>query len=289
MADIVSVISQFVSLKRKGREYIGVCPFHEDTDPSLKVNPEKGIFKCFVCGKGGHVNSFLYEYNKLYHTNHKLDIKSEHIKPKSDFKDKLDDWKIITPVPNWVEQPSFRHFNYGVPNSVWRYTDIKGTTMYYVCRFNRPDGKKEIMPYTYCAKDNVGKWMWRGMEKNRPLYNLKIIANSDKPIVIAEGEKVCDAGMLSSEIFNFTTFQGGSNAYQLTDYTPLKGKTVIIFRDNDEAGTKCMDGVRSLLKPLCKSIYEVGDLSDMPKKWDLADRKWKKDELDNFIKSRILR
>jgi len=64
---------------------------------------------------------------------------------------------------------------------------------------------------------------------------------------------------------------------------------VIIFRDNDEAGTKCMDGVRSLLKPICKSIYEVGDLSDMPKKWDLADQRWKKDELDNFIKSRILR
>src|SRR4030042_3233193 len=57
--DIVDVISEHVSLKRKGREMVGLCPFHEDHRPSLNVNPTKQIFKCFACGAGGDVFKFL--------------------------------------------------------------------------------------------------------------------------------------------------------------------------------------------------------------------------------------
>jgi DNA primase len=57
--DIVDVISEHVSLKRKGREMVGLCPFHEDHRPSLNVNPAKQIFKCFACGAGGDVFKFV--------------------------------------------------------------------------------------------------------------------------------------------------------------------------------------------------------------------------------------
>jgi DNA primase len=57
--DIVDVIGEHVSLKKKGRELIGLCPFHEDHRPSMNVNPVKQIFKCFACGAGGDVLKFV--------------------------------------------------------------------------------------------------------------------------------------------------------------------------------------------------------------------------------------
>ncbi|HEY9840827.1 MAG: DNA primase [Candidatus Sericytochromatia bacterium] len=58
-ADIVDVISQYVSLKRAGARYKGLCPFHAEKSPSFTVNPELQIFKCFGCGAGGNVFTFL--------------------------------------------------------------------------------------------------------------------------------------------------------------------------------------------------------------------------------------
>ncbi len=57
--DIVDVIGEHVSLKRKGREMVGMCPFHDDHRPSLNVNSVKQIFKCFACGAGGDVFKFI--------------------------------------------------------------------------------------------------------------------------------------------------------------------------------------------------------------------------------------
>jgi len=57
--DIVDVVSEHVNLKRKGREMVGLCPFHDDHRPSMNVNPAKQIFKCFSCGAGGDVFKFL--------------------------------------------------------------------------------------------------------------------------------------------------------------------------------------------------------------------------------------
>ncbi len=57
--DIVDVISEHIQLKKKGREMVGICPFHQDHKPSLYVNPSKQIFKCFACGAGGDVLKFI--------------------------------------------------------------------------------------------------------------------------------------------------------------------------------------------------------------------------------------
>ncbi|MCD6364355.1 MAG: DNA primase [Planctomycetes bacterium] len=63
--DIVELISQYVALKRRGREFLGLCPFHDDKKPSLNVSPTKQIFKCFACGAGGSSFNFLMLYEKL--------------------------------------------------------------------------------------------------------------------------------------------------------------------------------------------------------------------------------
>lgn len=64
-ADIVRVVGEVVALKPKGREYVGLCPFHDDHKPSMGVVPSKGIFHCFVCGSGGDVFSFVQKFHKM--------------------------------------------------------------------------------------------------------------------------------------------------------------------------------------------------------------------------------
>lgn len=62
-ANIVDVVSDYVRLRRAGKNWIGLCPFHDDQKPSFNVEPVRGIYKCFACGKGGNVFTFLMEKN----------------------------------------------------------------------------------------------------------------------------------------------------------------------------------------------------------------------------------
>ena len=63
--DIVDVISQYVHLKRSGRNYFGLCPFHNEKSPSFSVSPDKQIFHCFGCGVGGNVITFVSQIEGL--------------------------------------------------------------------------------------------------------------------------------------------------------------------------------------------------------------------------------
>lgn len=64
-AEIVDVVSDFVTLKRRGANYIACCPFHNEKTPSFSVSPAKGIFKCFGCGKAGSAVTFVMEHEHL--------------------------------------------------------------------------------------------------------------------------------------------------------------------------------------------------------------------------------
>lgn len=63
--DIVSVISSYIPLVKKGKNYFGVCPFHDDTNPSMSVSSDKQIYKCFSCGASGNVFNFVMDYEKV--------------------------------------------------------------------------------------------------------------------------------------------------------------------------------------------------------------------------------
>ena len=63
--DIVDVISQYVTLKRSGRNFFGLCPFHNEKSPSFSVSPDRQIFKCFGCGKAGSAVTFVMEHEQM--------------------------------------------------------------------------------------------------------------------------------------------------------------------------------------------------------------------------------
>lgn len=64
-AEILDVVQDFVSLKKRGVNYLGLCPFHNEKTPSFTVSPSKGIFKCFGCGKAGNAVSFVMEHEHI--------------------------------------------------------------------------------------------------------------------------------------------------------------------------------------------------------------------------------
>lgn len=95
-ASITDVISDFVSLKRRGINYIGCCPFHNEKTPSFVVSPVKNIYHCFGCGKGGNVFQFIQEHEtvpfpeavKIVGKKYNIEVKETELTPEE--KDKLD-------------------------------------------------------------------------------------------------------------------------------------------------------------------------------------------------------
>jgi DNA primase len=73
-ADIVDVVGEHVVLKKKGREFVGICPFHDDTSPSMTVSPAKQIYYCFSCGAGGNAIKFLMEFQRATFSDVVLDL-----------------------------------------------------------------------------------------------------------------------------------------------------------------------------------------------------------------------
>lgn len=64
-ADIVNIVSQYVKLEKRGNNYIGLCPFHDDKNPSMSVSPQKKVFKCFSCGTAGDVVTFVSKIKNI--------------------------------------------------------------------------------------------------------------------------------------------------------------------------------------------------------------------------------
>lgn len=68
-SDIVKIISSYQTVTQKGKDYVAICPFHDDTNPSMHINPQKQIFKCFVCGTGGDAIQYVRKRENLSYFN----------------------------------------------------------------------------------------------------------------------------------------------------------------------------------------------------------------------------
>ena len=118
-ADIVEVISEHVVLKKRGREFVGICPFHDDNKPSMTVSPEKQFYYCFSCGAGGNSIKFLMEFTRSNFSDvvmslaKKNDItistldRSQHDNFKKQLSKKEELYKIIRVTKNWFKSQLF--------------------------------------------------------------------------------------------------------------------------------------------------------------------------------------
>lgn len=276
--NIVDVIGKHVTLTKKGREFDGVCPFHNDTKASLRVNPAKQIYKCFSCGAGGDSLDFLQRKGLSFQ---EACEQLGHIEPSTPMPAPQQEWRQMIPES---APTSITHWENGQPSRVWAYHTAQGQLLGYVCRFDKENGAKDIIPYTYQSNGKTTRWKWKGFEEPRPLYNLHIVASSDpkKTVVIVEGEKTADSLQERLPSAVVTTWQGGSKAIKKTDWTPLAGRKVILWPDNDVPGFEAMAEIASLLtdSPVKKFVRNP---EGSAKGWDVADAHWNADEVRAYM------
>lgn len=289
--DIVDVIGRKIRLSKKGSEYVGVCPWHNDSDPSLHVNRTKQVFTCPVCtDKSGDVIDFLlafgYTYKEAAEELHggPLD-KPAPEKRELPKRTKPVQWTQVLPGED-APAPVFTHYKFGDPAKVWEYKTADGSTSGYVCRFNHADGSKDVLPFIYATDGKRVSWRYHAFDRPRPLFNLDRIADA-KVVILVEGEKAADFLGSVLPTHTFTCWTGGTNAVHFTDFTPLHGKTVIYWPDNDAPGRKAMAYIAAELKAHAQQEKFVHVPADLPKGWDGADVDWDEDGLRKWLRANM--
>jgi len=159
----------------------------------------------------------------------------------------------IFPVPTDAPPCNFMIPGMGKPVALYPYYNVEGQLLGYIARFETIDPEtgerqKKIFPVCYCELPG-GKRGWRsvGMPKPRPLYNQpEIRARAEAPMLVCEGEKAAEAGKLLFPDYVSTTPMHGAQSPQHTDWSPVKGRIVIISTDHDAAGAAFGDAVYDL-------------------------------------------
>lgn len=238
-------------MRKDGKDLKACCPFHEEKTASFKVDVEGQFFKCFGCGAGGDVIEFVMKHSKC------------------DFKaavEKLCGAATTRPAPAPRQLPA-PAATPAKASPVFATQDLLNKSVAYhatskggkvVARFYYPDGlvvyrvehppegdKKRAKRFIQ-AHAVPGGFVYGGIPRPQ-LYHVEKL--KDAPVVIvAEGEmKVHKFEMLD---FPATCSAGGSSAAANTDWTPLAGKTVIFWRDNDLPGEKFQADVLAILNEL---------------------------------------
>ena len=179
-----------------------------------------------------------------------------------------DPWQPVTPIPSdAISDIPKIHFNHGEPSKRWEYRDAQGALLMVIDRFNLPaqanDDKprKAFAPLTLWRHSGTGdtKWQRKGLPAPRPLLNLDTLAkHPSAPVVVCEGEKSADAAGILLPDYIATCWPNGTNSVSKADFTPLKGRDVVLWPDNDAGGIACMEALANDLKTLSvKSVRLV--------------------------------
>jgi putative DNA primase/helicase len=226
---------------------------------SLKVSmsgDKAGLWQDFESGHGGDIFD-------LWAVAHGLDTQRDFPAVLRSCKDWLGMSPVVLPV--------------SLERREWIYTDVSGKSLVTVKRTDGADGKKTFLPYDHVT----GK---HSMPEIRPLYNLPGIAIAD-PVIITEGEK-CAQVLIDLEI-PATTIMGGANFDPAkTDFSPLAGKDITIWPDNDNAGQGYVERLKTGLKSIKpKSLRVIIPPADKPEKWDAADAVRDGTNIQGFLNS----
>jgi predicted P-loop ATPase len=297
-----------ISIKRDGAEWRACCPLHSETTPSFTIYParEDGQrFHCFGCGKNGDVVKFVELFDgvdfqgacEILNGDRKPDGFRQPASPPIEQFDPYADWVASMPPddapPLKAGQRTPALFNPKRPDKpitsytptlVHPYRLVTGRTFGYVLRVDI-DGSKVTPCILWCRNVRTGEqgWTHRPMREPRRMYGLDRLAlRPDAQVLVVEGEKCADAGERMLKSFATVTWCGGGKAASKTDWTPLAGRRVVIWRDADEEGLKTVDGwgeganhklglAEMIERAGAAQVKIVDPPADMPKGWDLAD------------------
>lgn len=145
-----------------------------------------------------------------------------------------------------------------------------------ICRFDLPEGKKDLRPLSWCVDEESGKteWRWKGAPRPRPLYGAHLVKTFPKEDVflVVEGEKTCDAARKIFPTTCVVTWPGGAEGVKSADWEPLKRRKIVIWPDADVPGQKAASSIAEVLIDIGVESVSVVNLPEgLPEGWDLAD------------------
>lgn len=292
LAQAENVVSQYApNGKLDGREWVACNPSRRDNSAhSFSVNVDTGLWADFATNdKGGDLVSYVAHCLRIsqgdaYKTlAHFLGLSDEEITNPTkinpiqlapEAKQKEPEFTPILPPPlEAAKSCPFAFPKFGKASAYWDYKNVSGALLMRVCRFDRVTSEgeraKEYRPVVYgTAKlKKFGElrtgWHWRQLPNNRPLYGLDLLAvfPVSAPVILVEGEKACDAGRKLFADYPCMTWSGGSKAIGKTDFSPLAGREVWLWPDNDEAGQQTIATLGKALDAVGVSVFRVFDLS----------------------------
>jgi uncharacterized protein (DUF927 family) len=184
-----------------------------------------------------------------------------------------DEWIPITPIPlsAFPLQAKLRGKD---PRSTWTYYDAEARPLGVECRWLTDTGK-EVRFATWCRNgDGREAWRFKHLLPPRPIFGLDRLAQRPlAPVLIVEGPNKCKPAEQLFPDYVAIAWPGGAKSAHLVDWTPLKGRKVRIWPDNDDAGRKAAAQIASLaLAAGAESALVVPVPTDFPRKWDLADK-----------------
>jgi AAA domain/MarR family len=251
------------------------CPAHSDKKASLWIKERSGgglFVKCHASCSRENVEAAL-QSGGLWPTTgaRKRDNRDERKRVKEG--DKLD--AVVMPVPPDAPEIDWSALGRSAPNRLHEYHDADGQLTGYVARWTPLVGQKEIRPLSYARlKNGKHEWVMRGPSGPYDLYNLpELSGRPEAPVLIVEGEKAADAAKDLFPGHIAMAWRGGAGSAGKTDFTPLRGRRVVLWPDADEAGEKAMAEVATILSKIgAAAVMLVTPPVGVPKGWDVADR-----------------
>jgi len=260
---LADLIGQVVELKKRGTEYKGLCPFHDEKTPSFAIftgNDGNDRYNCHGCGAKGDHLQFLQDYYQLDFNDAvnrlaegSLLASTTTAKRKTTRQQKPVEWQDAIAPPDqpapatlwvcrddgeWQETPVVK---------AWAYRDTDNNLISYACRveFTKPDGTtgKDVIPVCWRVHTTTGeaKWKQGALPAPRILYGAELLnASPNANIVLCEGEKATDAArrILAGKPIICMTWAGGCKAVSKADWSLLANRKIVGWPDCDSQTDK---------------------------------------------------
>ena len=259
---------------------------------SLKINLRTGKWKDFASDdvKGGDLISLYAAIHRISQAEAARELGAEEtrfrpVSPVSVEK------KEPEPEPEFEMPPAGETFScfytqWGKPVRVWEYKNSEGALMGYIARYEPVGMRKQFLPWIWMN----GGWRAKQFPAPRPIYGLdKLAARPLAHVIICEGEKAADAASQIVPKSVCISWPAGAKAWQKVDWSPLEGRRVLLWPDNDEAGISCMADIQAAISDVCMDVMRI-DPKGMADKWDAADalaEGWDSSKFSEWAKARI--
>lgn len=273
----------------QGDEYWTLCPFRPDSSVGSFSIDENGRWYDFATGEGGGLVDLVMRVRGCDKQSALGWLKSRGVLPEAkgssppNFSKKRP--RPVTPqdgallsLNRWIKSSDTLKERYGKPVRGWTYKDETGRVLFAVVRFER-DEEKSVIPFYY-GED--GHWHQGLPYERRPLFNLHLLKNTPHlPVLVVEGEKCAS---VEAPGYVVTTWPGGAHAVHKADWSPLIGRSVVIWPDNDEPGWRAAQEIKQRL-PGAKILTIPRDA--YPEGWDIADAAEDGVDLVSFIEEHL--